>query len=506
MLPWSTLPLTAMLFSTCVTSQPANAIIGDSGTPIISEIRIDQAGPDNDEYFEITAPPGTVLDGLTYIVIGDGSSSSGVVELVVDLAGVTVPDDGVLLVGESSMTLAVPDVVTSLNFENSDNLTHMLVAQFTGSAGDDLDADDDCELDAMPWSELVDAVALVEDAAVPPSGTECHYGPPTIGPDEDGAVPFHAWRCVEDQEASWNIGSADLQVSGDTPGAPNAPCGPGPCDTVADCADLDGDGAPDDPCLWTDCATNSCASVPREFGDVGGEFGDCAVDGFVNLHDRNLVLHCFSRSGTCADLNMDIGGAFGDCAPDGHCNIHDVIHISAASAGIPRCVCPDTPAPEIEPQPHGVVELRLKSRGAIYPGALGVVDVWVSSETTIHGIQVVPRVSGGLGGQMRWVKTSIRNHPQDLWHLDPEAYSAFDPMSGAVLRGSSSRKPTGPEPRYLATFYFEPTGNASGNFVVDVAPGDNATAVVDLALNPADVQVRPAVLEFARPQARSWEE
>ena len=56
-------------------------------TVTISEIRIDQPGSDNDEYFELAGAPGTSLDGLTYIVIGDGTNGSGVIEAVVPLTG-----------------------------------------------------------------------------------------------------------------------------------------------------------------------------------------------------------------------------------------------------------------------------------------------------------------------------------------------------------------------------------------------------------------------------------
>ena len=46
----------------------------------ISEIRIDQSGADTDEYFELAGTPGASLDGLTYLVIGDGSGGSGVID------------------------------------------------------------------------------------------------------------------------------------------------------------------------------------------------------------------------------------------------------------------------------------------------------------------------------------------------------------------------------------------------------------------------------------------
>ena len=109
----------------------------------INEIRVDQSGSDLDEYFELIGPAGQSLDGLTYIVIGDGSGGSGVIESISDLTGLAIPADGNFLGGESSMTIAVPDATLSLGFENSDNVTHMLVSGFTGSSQEDLDTNDD---------------------------------------------------------------------------------------------------------------------------------------------------------------------------------------------------------------------------------------------------------------------------------------------------------------------------------------------------------------------------
>ena len=107
---------------------------------------------------------------------------SGVIEAVVDLsARQSRPAD-------SSSPPRVPspwasaDLTTTLNFENSDNVTHLLVGGFTGSDGDDLDTNDDGVLDVIPWFAELDRIALVEEAN-PPAGTEYHYGPPSIGPD-----------------------------------------------------------------------------------------------------------------------------------------------------------------------------------------------------------------------------------------------------------------------------------------------------------------------------------
>ncbi len=178
----------------------------------LSEIRIDQPSTDNDEYFELAGAAGTALDGLSYLVIGDGTGGSGVVEAVVDLTGTSIGGSGFFVAAESTFTLGTADLTTSLNFENSDNVTHLLVFEFTGASGDDLDTNDDGAFDATPWSAVVDSVALIETVG---SG-DLVYSTATVGPD-GSFVPGHAYQC-----ASWEIGGFTLGTD-DTPGAAN-PC------------------------------------------------------------------------------------------------------------------------------------------------------------------------------------------------------------------------------------------------------------------------------------------
>jgi len=186
---------------------------------VINEIRIDQPSSDNDEYFEISAPAGTSLSGLHYIVIGDGATGSGTIESVIDLMGLSVPADGFFFAAEGTFTLngAMPDLTTTLNFENSDNVTHLLVSAFTGTNGDDLDTDDDGVLDATPWSGVVDCIALIESVG---SGDQTYCGD-TIGPDGT-FVPSHIYR-LPNGLLTWNIGvfSTTDAAANDTPGESN---------------------------------------------------------------------------------------------------------------------------------------------------------------------------------------------------------------------------------------------------------------------------------------------
>ena len=90
-----------------------------------------------------------------------------------------------------------PLPLATLDFENSDNVTHLLVSDFTGMDTDDLDLDDDGVMDTLPWSGVIDGLALVEELTVPPTTTEFHYagqlGLPIVGPDGSFA-PGHAYR------------------------------------------------------------------------------------------------------------------------------------------------------------------------------------------------------------------------------------------------------------------------------------------------------------------------
>ncbi len=190
---------------------------GGTADIAINEIRIDQPSDDNDEYFELAGVPDAALDGLSYIVLGDGTGGSGVIEAVVDLTGQAIASDGFFVAAEDTFSLATADFTTSLNFENGDNVTHLLVDGFTGSNGDDLDTDDDGTLDITPWRSIVNSVALVATLG---SGDQI-YSDTQVGPN-GSFVPAQVYR-DPDGTGDFLIGSFDPQAAdaNDTPGASN---------------------------------------------------------------------------------------------------------------------------------------------------------------------------------------------------------------------------------------------------------------------------------------------
>ncbi len=186
-----------------------------SAAPLINEIRIDQVAVDVDEYFELAGDPGESLSGYWYLVIGDDQIwGDGCVEAAIDLSGLALGADGLLSVGEDAfiacgeIDVAMPE---ALNFEDGDNVTHLLVEGFTGELGDDLDVDDDGVLDLTPWSTIVDCLALIH---TPQSGDLVYCGE-TLGPDGPFWVT-HALRC----SIGWGLGEYAV-CELDSPGQPN---------------------------------------------------------------------------------------------------------------------------------------------------------------------------------------------------------------------------------------------------------------------------------------------
>ena len=168
---------------------------------------MDQPSSDTDEYFELGGAPGTSLDGLTLVVVGDGAGGFGVIEHVTNLSGHKLSAQGAFVAAERTFSLGTADLVTNLNFENGGNPTFFLVRGFTGSNGQDLDFDDDGILDVTPWSAVVDCLSLIEYLGLQPI-----YCDARLGADES-FTPGHAVRT----DSGW-ISANFTPGPGDTPG------------------------------------------------------------------------------------------------------------------------------------------------------------------------------------------------------------------------------------------------------------------------------------------------
>ncbi len=245
----------------------------------INEFRIDQPGVDTDEYFELVGPPGTLLNDIQYIVLGD--VPTGEIEAVIDLSGEVIPPSGLLVVAESGFGLGAADVVTNVTFENTDTVTHMLVGGLSAYLSENIDDNADGTLDQTPWLAVLDTVSMIH-----PTSLELPYGPgssctagPTCQEIDDGvSSPAHAFRCPNGI-GPWVIGEADPALMGDSPGQLNpCPCGNGVIDPGETCDDAGESPTCDLDCTAAACGDGTSNTSAGEDCDGMGESAECDAD------------------------------------------------------------------------------------------------------------------------------------------------------------------------------------------------------------------------------------
>ena len=284
--------------------------------PVLNEIRIDQPGPDNDEFIELAGFPQS-LDGMWLITIGDGAAASGVVESIVDLTGSSIGASGYFVVAESSFSLGTADLTATLGFENSDNVTHLLVTDYddvTAPLQTDLDTDDDGILDLEPWTSVIDCIAMLENAIDPAtgqtSGGDLVYCANTVGPDGT-FVPGHAERCP-DTSGPWAIGTFDHTLLADSPGATNLCLTPPGNDECLDAFVAEN---------GSNAISNASATESLEPWDVDDGSGGCAGGPGGGLSSDVWYTYTAIADGTivvdtCDLINFDsnVGVYSGDCS------------------------------------------------------------------------------------------------------------------------------------------------------------------------------------------------
>jgi hypothetical protein len=136
---------------------------------------------DNREYVEIINTSGGAIP-LTDIwlleIEGDSSTAKGVVDMARNLSSLSTGTNGLLMLGEgygTTMTTpwgAMVDPATALGdlgrtpptMENG-GVTFMLVTNFTGTVGLDLDTNDDGVFDITPWTSILDSVGWKDGGA-----------------------------------------------------------------------------------------------------------------------------------------------------------------------------------------------------------------------------------------------------------------------------------------------------------------------------------------------------
>jgi predicted extracellular nuclease len=116
-------------------------------TPLINEFVFNHTGSDTNEYVEIVADANSDYSNYSLLQIeGDRGSIPGKITTVNSLG--TTDANGLWTTG-----------FVNGRFQNGTQ-TLLLVENFTGSSGDDLDTDDDGVLDLTPWTTIADSIGV----------------------------------------------------------------------------------------------------------------------------------------------------------------------------------------------------------------------------------------------------------------------------------------------------------------------------------------------------------
>lgn len=194
----------------------ANDGVSPPPTMTINEFRVSSSGASDDtsNFVEILATPGQSFDGLTLLAVS-GEFAPGQVDFAISLDGAVADENGFLLLAEQgNPALESGDVgVAGLDFFGSPQ-TFLVVDGFSGSAGDDLDTNNDGVFDTDVGAVLA-SVSLVDGDATP----DVSYSAQIVGPDGT-FTPAGGARNPDGSGAFTQLAFGD--TSADTPGANNA--------------------------------------------------------------------------------------------------------------------------------------------------------------------------------------------------------------------------------------------------------------------------------------------
>ncbi len=126
---------------------------------------------DGREYVEILHTPGTALTDIWLLAIDGDGTAAGEIDVALNLSAYTTGSNGLLLIRDASTTLEpAPASATTVVINNftpdleNGTTSYFLVTNFTGSVGQDLDANDDGTLNTtLPWTTALFGIAQADN-------------------------------------------------------------------------------------------------------------------------------------------------------------------------------------------------------------------------------------------------------------------------------------------------------------------------------------------------------
>lgn len=295
---------------------PTPGVTPPEATVAINEYRISSPGGSDDtsNFVELFTDPGTSLEGKTLLVIS-GEFAPGSIDFAIDLSGAVADDNGFVLIGNDlNPNLGAGDVgVAGLDFFGSPQ-TFLVVDGFTGSAGDDLDVDDDGTFDAPPWDAVLDGVSAVDGDSTP----DINYADTVVPADGD----FPAAGAARDEDGTGDFVALPFgDQAGDTPGSTNETDTGGPRLTIME---IQGAGhvsglvsdTPLDPTTGTGNAPVTTSGIVTAVDSNGFYLQDPDGDGDIATSDAIFVF-TGSVPGVAIGDAIDVSGTVSEFYPGG---------------------------------------------------------------------------------------------------------------------------------------------------------------------------------------------
>ena len=184
----------------------------DAGGPaaevMINEAVFDRPGDDTAEYIEIKGMPNTDYSAYTIVQL-DGDEGGEPGQIVSSHPVGTTNASGYWDTGNMNNQL------------QNGTQTLLLVKDYTGTNGTDLDTNDDGNLDATPWSVIVDGFAMRDGGGLTPGGAaDIHYSGAAFLNKLDSSQLGGASRIPDGQDthtaADWTFNAFDGVADGPT--------------------------------------------------------------------------------------------------------------------------------------------------------------------------------------------------------------------------------------------------------------------------------------------------
>jgi uncharacterized protein len=187
------------------TASPFNAC--EAGPPVINEFVANHVGADTHEFIEVRGAPNTDYSSYSVLQVEGDGAGTGVV-------------DSVHAVGTTGSSGHWTTEFLSNALENG-TLTLLLVENFAGAVGADLDTNNDGTLDLTPWSAVADTVAVSDGGA-----EDLTYADTVLAPGFGGSpfTPGGASRIPDgadtDSLSDWTVNDFDGAGLPDFTGTP----------------------------------------------------------------------------------------------------------------------------------------------------------------------------------------------------------------------------------------------------------------------------------------------